>query len=796
VFRPKPELAPSSHFGIKKLLKTNDACKHKAVLISYKKLNDAAQEQVNITLLGQGDDSNAYREGLLVKSNFESATFNTAYANVEKYLAKSRANTGSFLLTPFQRMEIGFRACKSDVEISTSVKRKGVSSYSKDVATFVLGVNDVIQLSLYNAPTGSGKTVCTILGAMSKVATREAYVEQAEIFQKSRVTGIHVPHLGLQAMPPITKVKLSRVIIALVPSPVMKQWEDTSQMLSKTFGKSRWETWSGLSALTRAAKGTVGIKRTLVQAIEHCEKNNCALFWVLEATTKSSVAALRTDATHAIAVRIIDEGTGLKGTEPRSKLAESPCLSTVICNATLQQLSHHTSHQPNHPLRRALGNKNLDLNRPSDSAIAIMTSVPSWLRMAVGMSMEPLMPAGILKMSLLVKIKSLAGVLNDTDMIIRSIDDVISGLIVRQHAYMTEEDTLALTKRCKDILNRVDDSKTISETLLCAIESVNVDLADIPPTPANYEYVDDAGDLRTGLNADDRIMVSKNERRKRVYGTMIRVFGRLNEVFTKNVIECPVTLCEIPPEHLCILGCCTTFIDGRIIPKLSPRVCIQCRSPIQEVMKTSQAISTFEKEPPIQKTVDMKEDARILVGNVKSLVGAFKSVAGVCCNSSVDAVVKSIAFTIAFKPKGLRILLCCNVYGCNMDERRDSQKTCDFIKSMIPELHSVTTIGKGADVLRSFKKVDNSNRLLIINTGRGSTSLPGIDLGNTNLVIFDRLSENGKITSAKIIQAIGRAMRPQKASIEETQKNINYFRKHGKSIHPPKFTIFIDRFQT
>lgn len=70
-----------------------------------------------------------------------------------------------------------------------------------------------------------------------------------------------------------------------------------------------------------------------------------------------------------------------------------------------------------------------------------------------------------------------------------------------------------------------------------------------------------------------------------------------------------------------------------------------------------------------------------------------------------------------------------------------------------------------SSAVQDYQRVDDTNRILIINTTRGSNSLAGLNLGGTDVVIFDRTAStsNGSeiLSPSQIVQAIGRALRPQ-----------------------------------
>ena len=148
------------------------------------------------------------------------------------------------------------------------------------------------------------------------------------------------------------------------------------------------------------------------------------------------------------------------------------------------------------------------------------------------------------------------------------------------------------------------------------------------------------------------------------------------------------------------------------------------------------------------------------------------------------------------------MLLCCNVWGSarsynsSLDEEKNTRRTCDFLRKAVPQLTSVCTIGKGAkSQLPQYKAVDDTNRVFIIDTSARSTTMAGLDLPETDVILFDRLGEGGRIDTAKIVQSIGRAMRAQKKGVAETQADHAYFRRNAHSRHAPKIVVFIDKFK-
>jgi hypothetical protein len=142
------------------------------------------------------------------------------------------------------------------------------------------------------------------------------------------------------------------------------------------------------------------------------------------------------------------------------------------------------------------------------------------------------------------------------------------------------------------------------------------------------------------------------------------------------------------------------------------------------------------------------------------------------------------------------VLLCCNISGSSEYDRERSQETRRFIRESVPGLRSVEVIAKGTPHLADYKADDDENRVLLINTARGSNSLAGLDLGNTDLVLFDNMARNagGCISASTVVQAIGRALRPQKCSEEQALRNKAHFKEHGASHWAPKLVLTINRY--
>ena len=111
----------------------------------------------------------------------------------------------------------------------------------------------------------------------------------------------------------------------------------------------------------------------------------------------------------------------------------------------------------------------------------------------------------------------------------------------------------------------------------------------------------------------------------------------------------------------------------------------------------------------------------------------------------------------------LRVLLCFNISDYCDDDFTRTREIRRVLMETVRGLTSVDAVRRRSSDLADYKADDDTNRVLLINTARGSNSLAGLDLGNTDLVLFDNMSRHagGSISASAIVQAIGRALRPQ-----------------------------------
>jgi hypothetical protein len=796
--------------GLNKLMRVDDPVMKRdgAALVTYKAMQGAINMEVNLSLLGLAEGT--WRSWyFLVKSNRETATLDYVRRRLRQLMSTVPAEGGRYRLTPMQRIATALMLeHPADVPVQLEMRQKDPTSTERAVV-YRQEQDQPSNFVINNLSVASGKTWETIFATMSRVATPAAWEAACDEFVHQRAKGRVVASGLRQMVPDNCPVRLCRVVIALVPAPMIEHWVATSMQLAATFGEHAWITWQGIAPVRKGTRKVATIKRELPVAVEECEAKKCALFWVLEATTKSTSAATRTGPQFAIPYKIVDEGTGTKHIEPRSYDPESPCMKTIICNATLEQLQKRTNCQRTHPLRVALEGDNLDLTNWNHCALMTMLSVPSWLRLAVAYSLAPVMPQGLLKISMRVHVATLSARINSTDMIISSTDELIKGLVMRIFPSSLDPTERAnIEARCRAILHRTDRSESIAASLASAIEQTQKDRKALPKPPKPSIRNQQTNQME--FSANDRRIMNDLERQERALATMERLFKQLHEGIAGDPPpECPVTFEPIPAEHVCLCPQCAMILDHRILSKLGWK-CPGCRAKWNEGVVSATQVASVMTEGPPKPEEDEEPDDELTPelngeGDTDALIRAYQDAGKTKCGSSLDAVVRSIQIAMRYKPKGMRILLCCSVYGnaryTNDQARQEEEntaKTREFILKAVPALDSALTIGrKGSRALHSYQQNDDTNRLLIIDTAHGSTTMAGLDLQNTDLLLFDRLAFGERtVDTPKLVQSIGRIMRAQKRTPWQREADAEYYRIHGKSVHPPKLVVFINNENT
>ena len=758
--------------------------------ISYDTFCDITHHESLLSVLG-GAEGNNHR-AFLRSSNKETRTFEYVYNNLAQLLAPLATETSLFKPRPEQLLAVAEKLCKYDLDLSCSVRK--LNQTNNDAAECTRWANTAPSIDLVNYATGNGKTWATILAVMTEVCQPQLWARFREGWRDTVKTNTVQPHMGLCQCAFLEKQQLTRVVVALIPEQLLGQWETTAKAVSAAMAHQKdmgFLIWKGLNKLERSTKDNPGGKdSTLKEAHELCTRTNKAMLWLVPAKTESAKKTMRAAPDLHIPIRIFDEMSCR--TEPKYKLRESRVMKNVIVQATVERLQRATRAQTEHPLRKALGGDDFDAGNTHHAAAFHLTTPPDWLRLMVSKGMASTMPSGIRKVSLKLRLQSLAARVNSSDMNITSLDDLLEAMMKTagaNYTSMTTAQRAGFLQRCRGILGAATETDnqggTIHARLTKALDDVNAIVAamPVPPEPpANNRphpqaVVDACADV---------------DRQKRVMMVMIRMLTQLAQaVCLDPPPECPITFDEIPEEHVGIFPCCTNLFDARHKDALRGR-CPMCRAPLGGVIVASQAVAAIVEQtqpppPPPDPAPPGAPDDVALIGDEAAMLARFKHMAiNVKFTMSSKAVAKTVEEYLKFKPRGARILLAFACYGYE-NEQEDTRKTRELLLEDVPALTSVKAVhSKRAQSVEEFVNVDDANRVLIINTRDRSTSLEGLDLWATGLVVIDRLA-SGQLSAAKIVQTIGRAMRPQ----EKTKSKAVGF--DAPSPFPAKLVVLLEQ---
>lgn len=744
-------------------------------------------------------------------SNKDEVTFEHAYKNMEAILKPVIRETEDYALRPEQRLAIGLYLQRYSAEIHASVRR--IPEPLKTAATVGLPPMMRPNVSLVNLATGNGKTVIGITMAMTEVCHPELWKTMQETWRDSMWSNSTVEGLGLTRCPRLTAQRLARVVIAFVPSPLMAQWRHTAEMVNKSMCFEKgfgFDLWEGLGVLKRAGageNGQEGVRRTMREADRHSRATGKAILWLVPAKTDSAYQTLRSDPHIWFPCRIFDEGTSV--TDPKSWAPESKPIFNLILQATVERLTKATQSQVRHPLRMALSNQSYDPNNTEHAAIFHMLSLPDWLRYLVGKGMADVMPCGLKRIGLKIRVQSMSGRLLKSDLTITGIDSLLKTVLsnVGLDQMLSGEEQQALLSKCQHILgtrllehptgvqNPIEEKAaggTIYERLKAAEAYAQSQIDELPqrPPPENPPV---------RLTREQEQYWHDIDAKRRAYNATMRMFGTIaTAVSPDEPLECPISLDEIPPEHVAILPCCTNPFDNRERHRLGTN-CPMCNQQLNGIMTVQQMVEAIEnvpkpkpsdKEEEVVDTTPMVDDEPKLIETLDRMSSGDKTYSG-----SMKAVVDTIRTFLRYKPKGARILL---AFACDGNENQATQQTRRTLTSSLPDLlTSVDAItAKATATIKQFTTEDDSNRILLINTNDRSLSLEGLDLWTADLIILDKMG-NGLLKPATVVQAIGRIMRPQFKLYIPTGRGFTGAASssdtNGRVGHPAKWLVLLER---
>ena len=204
--------------------------------------------------------------------------------------------------------------------------------------------------------------------------------------------------------------------------------------------------------------------------------------------------------------------------------------------------------------------------------------------------------------------------------------------------------------------------------------------------------------------------------------------------------------------------------------------CVLCRAPLTatiDVSKASDSLAASSGETTAsvsaEATAAAEEEKRGWRDDNAGFLAKLDRVAVPTYSSALKAMIEIVSAAAKWK-RSLRILLC---FSCPSRASNDTSDgatgTCAALRAAVPRLTSVECDARrSSSHIKVFQQADGpahpTRRVFVINTSEDSVSVAGLDLGNTDLVIFDTVGAHRSLSRSSIIQAIGRALRPKKTA--------------------------------
>ena len=751
-------------------------------LVPFEAICDAYRDDDMDSFLG-----NTYRR-ILLWSNRETRTLSFVRHNLKTLLSGIPFDGGGFRLTPEQRLKIAIEGNAFGVDYTVKTKTTLTDKFLEPDVAF--GYSDAAplpvsltrpagvapRLVISNGTPGSGKTASVLLGALLDIVSDDAWEEKQAAWKRQNDTGRPYGQSGLIETPSTSGRALARVVCVFVPASLLAQWVEHTERLQpvlKEFTGKEFLIWEGKKAFQRRTTTQEGIPKTLEEAHALSQRQSKALVWILTAESSATNITTRSSPNLAYVARIYDEVLSTCVTEPRTAAPESEVIKTFIVNATIEMLSTGTATQPTHPIRREIGGDSLSNVSPLHMAVLHQCALPHWLRHLVATGMRGLMPLGIERMSFRINVDTIAARVNGSSgMAITNVDDLLTNMLVKLdlRADLPAEVFSGLQAEVRNMLVRTGENRQVSIPALLKDAGIRaqakLDGMDAPVTdPVAKNAMSEAA-----RKADARLVKTR-----RGYTGMVRLLTQLHEAVVPNAErECPITAMPVVEEDVIVMPCCLGWLSKQALSMCRNDCCCFCRAPglgNALGMGTIQTIFQPLIDQPPADDAPIAVEHQVVEGDDDSLRKALRSLNKSKFNAGPEAAIKLISNLLKWKPKGLRLLLSfhyCTGSGYQTNRVRELlMQECDGLDSVRQICTHNFDNGAINKVTDEYQRDDDTNRVLIINTDIGSSSLAGLNLGKTHAVIFDRAqirtdSLRHVLTDAQITQAIARAFRPSR----------------------------------
>jgi hypothetical protein len=263
-------------------------CDSNKAFISYEEFISFQHQENLALLLGNNGTKNRVGCQNFRTSNVETKTFEYVYQNLEVVLSTAIRETELFPLRPEQRLAIGEAMTRYPFELFT--KFCGSNGGIVSMARYP---NMQPLTRLLNYSTGSGKTVIAISRAMAELCESDLWKTLKADWKRTVWSSQGIDYSGLGKKTTIEEETLVRVCLAIVPKPLLHQWEQTALAIRDSFRQEKqceFLIWTGTATLrgnTNVPSKFKMVEKTLKNAhvlTEHCKQ---AMLWIVPADTVS-----------------------------------------------------------------------------------------------------------------------------------------------------------------------------------------------------------------------------------------------------------------------------------------------------------------------------------------------------------------------------------------------------------------------------------------------------------------------------------------------------------------------------
>lgn len=794
-------------------------------------------------------ESNAYdtrpSDPFVMQSNCMQVTLRFAIKHFRVLLNSVVSDFGTFQLTPAQRLAAAMLLRPIDVPRRTIVKapsnpsdlrlamqmcghererRLGSDGVYRDVeredkingpVLYKTVVNMCIRegtlpnMLFCNPATGTGKTAITIAAVLSAICDDDNYERLVKTYRDNTSAVARGVYTGIEETKCDDEVivkQLARAAVFLVPEGVITQWKVHLESVRKAamtkYGKNI-KIWAEESR--RTAKSAQ--ERSMKLALESPDP----VFWVMSEQNRCQRLLKEYRSSIDYAVCVMDEQTAKSGTRQNPYNIFSQPVTSILTQATLGHLSRFdmSSH---HPVTYVFGGTYqstyksgyYDTNRAARCCTLVhMCSFPDWLTETVFSSVVDKMPLGCHMHSIALRADTIQSRLYNCDLIEVPLAEIFKVQVTAGNSIPSYSTSVsgsvmtvldALMNDAKKLLGK---SKSVSQRfvdfLRSWVEEHDNDWVQNTFVPS-FQRLEWMTDVQ--FEREKTATVGWVERLK----SKVQTFREtaLSCVDETQVVECAVSLDEIPIERRVIINCCFKVVDREMIFELlkrdsSQQKCPYCRKRFSSLKVSSAAQPSSSSSSSSNSTSDQARIRNEIYESLftdLSLEAVKAQFDHLPLNDRIGASIQWFREKVSRRPPGtsegiaalltlashikpdVRALVIVKDPPVLQDRAYARSQMLEKFVSKLPLNFNVALID---GTMKAIKKADdykdpknkNPHVLFLFLNSDGKSTVSGMDLSMTDITFFETSQSGGD----GLVQAAGRCLRTSSSS-QPTYKHL------------------------